>query len=165
MAAPVKLDFRLWILDFGFYDVGMSTKSAKVAALVEQFRGRDLDPHYLGYFECFNRQLFYEAHEVLEQLWLGQRQGRNALFYKGLIQLAGAFVHLQKSRPQPAAALLRLAQSNLQEYPVVHERLDVEGTLRMIAEWLPKLELAGFNNEALTRANAPSLRLIGALGQ
>jgi len=143
----------------------MSTKSAKVAALVAQFRGRDLDPHYLGYFECFNRQLFYEAHEVLEELWLGQRQGPNALFYKGLIQLAGAFVHLQKSRPQPAAALFRLAQANLQKYPGVHERLDVEGTLRMIAEWLPRLETTGFNNEALTRANAPSLRLIRAMGQ
>jgi predicted metal-dependent hydrolase len=164
VAAPVNLDFSLWILDFGRYDVRMSTKSAKVAALGAQFRGRDLDPHYLGYFECFNRQLFYEAHEVLEELWLGQRQGPNALFYKGLIQLAGAFVHLQKSRPQPAAALFRLAQANLQKYPGVHERLDVEGTLRMIAEWLSKLELADFNNEALTRANAPGLRLMRAMG-
>jgi len=24
------------------------------------------DPRYLSYFECFNRQHFFEAHEVLE---------------------------------------------------------------------------------------------------
>src|SRR6266403_4586539 len=114
----------------------MSKKSAKIAALIEGFSGQDLDPHYLGYFECFNRQLFYEAHEVLEELWLGQRQRPNALFYKGLIQLAGAFVHLQKSRPQPAAALLRLARTNLERYPEVHQRLDVGLVLRSIDECL-----------------------------
>ena len=107
LRSPTSALFSLLSSGRGLYDVRMSTKSAKVAALVAQFRGRDLDPHYLGYFECFNRRLFYEAHEVLEELWLGQRQGPNALFYKGLIQLAGAFVHLQKSRPQPAAALFR----------------------------------------------------------
>ena len=48
----------------------MSKKSAKIAALIESCRGRKLDAHYLGYFECFNRGLFYESHDVLEELWL-----------------------------------------------------------------------------------------------
>ena len=57
----------------------MSRKSAKIAALIEGCRGRDLDAHYLGYFECFNRGLFYEAHDVLEELWLADRHGPNGL--------------------------------------------------------------------------------------
>src|SRR6266446_3502559 len=113
----------------------MSTKSAKVAASVEQFRGRDLDPHYLGYFECFNRQLFYEAHEVLEQLWLPARHGPESPFYKGLIQLAGAFVHLQKGRVQPAASLFDLAKENLETYAPVHLQLNVSAVLRLIKVW------------------------------
>ena len=92
----------------------MSKKSAKIAALIESCRGEKLDAHYLGYFHCFNRGLFYEAHDVLEELWLPERTGPNGAFYKGLIQLAGAFVHLQKNRLRPAAALFKLAATNLQ---------------------------------------------------
>ena len=33
---------------------------------------RDYDRRYLGYFDCFNRQHYFEAHEVLEALWLPQ---------------------------------------------------------------------------------------------
>ena len=43
--------------------------------MIESFRGQRLDAHYLGYFDCFNRQLFYEAHDVLEDLWLPDRHG------------------------------------------------------------------------------------------
>ena len=42
-----------------------------------------------------------------------QRHTPNDGFYKGLIQLAGAFVHLQKDRLRPAASLFRLAQKYL----------------------------------------------------
>ena len=107
-----------------------------------------MNAHYLGYFECFNAGLFYEAHDVLEELWLAQRRGPNHSFYKGLIQLAGAFVHLQKhtgARPRlrPAAALLRLARGNLEKFAPVHERLDVRSTLGLIDEWLTRLDSGG----------------------
>ena len=71
----------------------VNQKSAKISTRIESFRGYELAAHYLGYFECFNRQLFFEAHEVLEELWLAQRDGPKGAFYKGLIQLAGAFVY------------------------------------------------------------------------
>src|ERR1019366_7026896 len=90
---------------------------------------QNYDPQYVSFFECFNRQRFFEAHEVLEALWLPQRQGPNGLFYKGLIQLAGAFVHLQKNRLGPAVALFALAQTNLQKYPANHEGLQGEDGL------------------------------------
>ena len=78
--------------------------------MIQDLQGGELDPHYAGFFECFNQQLFYEAHDVLEELWLPRRREPDGLFYKGLIQLAGAFVHLQKDRLSPAAALFRLAR-------------------------------------------------------
>src|SRR5882724_6160875 len=112
--------------------------------MIDQFRGQELDAHYLGYFECFNRQMFYEAHDVLEELWLPDRKGFNGDFFKGLIQLAGAFVHLQKNRLKPAAALFRLAEANLKKYPARHERLDMPGVLRVIESWLRELETGNF---------------------
>src|SRR4051812_7377173 len=102
----------------------MNRKSEKIALAIEKFAGSDLNAHYLGYFDCFNRQLFYEAHDVLEALWLPERQGPNGTFYKGLIQLAGSFVHLQKTPLRPAAAILKLARANLEKYPAIHQKLD-----------------------------------------
>src|SRR5262249_24153117 len=110
----------------------MSKKSGKIAALIDSCRGQALDPPYLGYFEAFNRQLYYEAHDLLEELWLEQRRGPNDSFYKGLIQLAGAFVHLQKNRLRPAAALFKLAEANLKSYPAVHESLELGLVLSLI---------------------------------
>jgi predicted metal-dependent hydrolase len=137
----------------------VSHKSARVAAMIESFRGQELDAHYLGYFDCFNRRLFYEAHDVLEDLWLPDRQGANGNFYKGLIQLAGAFVHLQKHRLRPSAALFKLAQANLEKYPRRHERLDLTAVLALIADWLQRLEQGGFTVNPLTAHAGPRLEL------
>ena len=138
----------------------MSDKSAKIAALIQNCRGRDLDAHYLAFFECFNRQMYYEAHEVLEKLWLPSRQKPNDLFYKGLIQLAGAFVHLQKGRSTPAASLLKLAGGNLRKFPSVHECLDVAGVLRLTEKWLQLIESGQLGSNPLTAANAPQIHLL-----
>jgi len=135
----------------------MSKKSAKIAALIDQCQGQELNAHYVGYFVCFNRGLFYEAHDVLEELWLADRHGPNGPFYKGLIQLAGAFVHLQKGRLRPAAALFKLARSNFGKYPPVHLRLQVLETLSLIDHWLGSLENNGLN--PLTVGLAPRLEL------
>ena len=137
----------------------MGQKNEKIAVIVERFRGQDLDPHYLAFFDCFNQQLFFEAHEVLEKLWLPQRQQSNGLFYKGLIQFAGAFVHLQKGRLQPAVALLRLARRNLGGYPAVHYRLNVTEVIELIESWRGKLE-GEVTMNPLTSLGPPELTLV-----
>lgn len=137
----------------------MSKKSGAIAQLIQQFEGQPLDAHYLGYFECFNRQLYFEAHDVLEELWLAQRQGPNYAFYKGLIQFAGAFVHLKKNRLRPASALFKLADTNLQKYPDSYEQLSVRGVRTMIAHWLSRLESANFEVNPLTAGHEPKLSL------
>lgn len=131
-------------------------KSDSVADRVAAFQGRDLDARYLGYFDCFNREQFYEGHDVLEDLWLLDRKGPDGNFYKGLIQLAGAFVHLQKGRLQPAVALLRLTLSNLVQYPTIHHRLDLAGVLELLAEWEARI-LAVQANGAVPEWNYPKL--------
>jgi predicted metal-dependent hydrolase len=121
-----------------------------------------LPAHYLGYFECFNRQLFYEAHDVLEELWLAEgKQGANYGFYKGLIQFAGAFVHLQKDRLRPAVALFRLSQSYLRAYAPEHEHLNVSGIVSASEEWIAELEAARFERNPFLLWSAPQLALDG----
>ena len=145
------------------YLPGVSHKSARIATLIESFRGQDLDAHYLGYFACFNRQLFYEAHDVLEDLWLPDRHGANADFYKGLIQLAGAFVHLQQNRQRPSAKLFRLARATLSPYPGCHLRLDLTLLRASIGHWLQLLECADPAVNPLTARSAPNLQLLAGI--
>ena len=137
----------------------MSKKSDKIAALIASCRGGDLDAHYLAYFACFNQARFFEAHDALEALWLADREGANGPFYQGLIQLAGAFVHLQKDRLRPAAALFKLARARLEKYPPVHERLEVRFVLALIDEWLGRLEKNSFAVNPLAAEPAPQLHL------
>jgi predicted metal-dependent hydrolase len=103
---------------------------------------RQYDPRYLGYFECFNQRQFFEAHDVLEALWLPQRQSANGAFYKGLIQLAGAFVHWQKNRLGPAISLFNLARANLERYSAYHDGLNVSSVLALIDDWRRHLTAA-----------------------
>ena len=154
-----KRDFGLWTLGWGLYPFTVSRKSARIAKMMESFGDEQLDPHYAGYFDCFNRGLFFEAHEVLEELWLRDRHGSNGAFYKGLIQLAGAFVHLQKNRLRPAGALFKLALANLEKYPREHERLNLAAVGQLIQKWLGGLESAQLGKNPLTSGNAPNLIL------
>ena len=133
----------------------MSTKADRIAAMMAGVEGGRFDPHYAAYFRLFNQGRFYEAHDVLEHIWLPQRGGKNDLFYKGLIQLAGAFVHLQKNRLGPAAALFKLARKNLGRYPAEYESLNVAEVLALIEDWLARLAEGGGN--PLSSGNHPTL--------
>jgi predicted metal-dependent hydrolase len=142
----------------------VSRKSAKIAAMIEGCRGGPHDAHYLSYFECFNSGLYYEAHDVLEELWLADRKGPTGNFYKGLIQLAGAFVLMQKHnaaqpRLKPAARLLQLAHTNLEPYGEAFQDLRVTEVLTLIGRWLADLE--GSETNPLTKDSAPRLHLSG----
>jgi len=137
-------------------------KSQKIAKLVEPFAGKDHDAHYLAYFDFFNRGLFYEAHDVLEHLWLPQRKDAAGDFYKGLIQLAGAFVHLQKDRLRPAAALFKLAQNNVQKYGTVRESLDIRSVQALIATYSAVLLASDYETNPLKTLGPPKLLLWSA---
>lgn len=139
----------------------MSSKHERVAATVAAYRGGALDAHFLAYVDLFNRQQFYEAHDALEALWLRERHGPDGEFFKGLIQLAGAFVHVQKNRRGPAAALFRLARRRLASFPAAHWRLNLPVVLALVQEWLQRLE-SGTPPAELLAAAPPQLHLRGA---
>jgi predicted metal-dependent hydrolase len=136
----------------------VSKKDHKVAALMEGIEAGEHDPHLVGYLRCFNSQKFYEAHDVLEALWLKDRTGPDGDFFKGMIQFAGAFVHLQKSRNRPAKVLFLRCTTYLSKYPSKFYALDVAGIIKLAkynASFLEKCEGEG---EMLLK-NIPELNL------
>lgn len=147
-------------------------KGEKIQAFVESLStGSTHDPCYEGYFICFNEQKYYEAHDVLEHLWL-KEEGPPHRFFKGLIQLAGAFVHLQKQygRPEhstdgrrlhPAWRLFKLAQTNLEPFLPTFLGLDVRSVLELCAKNIVAIENAQFKSNPWSPAAAPMLALRG----
>jgi len=140
----------------------LSKKSPKIAALLAEpghARHERHSPYYTGYFHCFNQELYYEAHDVLEELWLGCKREADGDFYKGLIQFAGAYVHLQKQRLRPASNLFNLALANLSRYPERHHDLDVAQVCRRCREEIAGLAASGYAVNPLEAGRVPQLQL------
>ena len=147
-------------------------KSARITAYVSQMEPQvdeSLDPHYTGYFQLFNEQKYYEAHDVLEHLWLKQKDA-NYHFFKGLIQVAGAFVHLQKQhlhpthakhgrRLGPASRLFKLAMHNLESYRPHYMHLDVEALHQLCAKHAEEIIRSDFQHNPLRPSHPPRLSL------
>ncbi len=126
-------------------------KDQRISRLVEELSGAPAGgargeiaehPCYMGFFRCWNEQRYYEAHDVLEHLWL-RTETEDANYFKGLIQAAGGFVHLQKQharpthpkdgrRMYPAVRLFRLAEKNLQPFVPLRHRFDVADFLLLL---------------------------------
>jgi predicted metal-dependent hydrolase len=125
------------------------------------------DPCYLGYFKLFNDQKYYEAHDILEHLWL-KSVAPEFLFFKGLIQFAGAFVHLKKQfehpthhvhrrRVRPAYRLFLLAHSNLNPYSPSFLNFDVSSVTNLAKTYIEQMEGTQFETNPWTPLNAPVL--------
>src|SRR5213594_3098862 len=61
--------------------------------MVEPEPPAGLDPVQEG-IRLFNEEYFFEAHEVLEDLWK-REHGKSKLFLQGLIQICAAYHHFQ----------------------------------------------------------------------
>jgi len=81
----------------------MSTRAPSRSRGGGSFRSNSKSSILSRIFRCWNEQRYYEAHDVLEQLWLSTNTADDN-FSRDLIQAAGAFVHLQKNFEHPTHA-------------------------------------------------------------
>ena len=126
-------------------------------------------PYYRGFFRCWNEQQYYEAHDVLEQLWLNTKS-TDADFFKGLIQAAGAFVHLRKHfehpshakhgrRLPPAVRLFRLAEKNLASFAPWHHGLEVAALCQLLSRYADEIVTSDYTINPWSPETAPKLQL------
>ena len=147
------------------------TKHERIGKYVDS-RGTGRFPScYELYFSHFNAGEYYEAHDVLEHLWLGCSDS-NATFYKGLIQIAGGFVHLRKQflRPMhpkdgkrlaPAGRLLTLGASNISSFGPLHMGLDVDKLSALCNELSLGIQSSGFRVNPWSLEGRPTISLAG----
>jgi predicted metal-dependent hydrolase len=154
-------------------------KRERISQWLAEATGEDADPedrnlarhpYYVAFFRCWNEQRYYEAHDVLEQLWLKTDSGE-ANFFKGLIQAAGAFVHLRKrfehplhakhsKRLPPAVRLFRLAEKNLASFAPRHQGLDVAALCQLLRSYADEILASDYTINPWSPETAPKLELI-----
>jgi Domain of unknown function (DUF309) len=127
--------------------------------------------YYTAFFQLWNAQKYYEAHDVLEQLWLVETNAELARFYQALIQAAGAFVHLQKNFQQPshpkhsrrlppATRLFELALGNLEGLPNEFQALDLVQFRKILLRYRDEIIAVDFKRNPWSPESAPRLALV-----
>jgi predicted metal-dependent hydrolase len=86
----------------------------------------------------FNRGLFFECHETLEDLWQGIR-GRGRSFFQGLIQLAVGFYHLDNGNLKGGASQLDKGLRNLEGYGSRFAGIELDPLRREVGSWLARV--------------------------
>jgi len=90
--------------------------------MVEPEPPAGLDPVQQG-IRLFNEEYFFEAHEVLEDLWK-REHGKPKLFLQGLIQICAAYHHFQNGNLIGAATLLERGAQKMRSYPADYLGID-----------------------------------------
>ncbi|MDQ3932190.1 MAG: DUF309 domain-containing protein [Actinomycetota bacterium] len=107
-------------------------RDAQPELTVEEFDLHDPHQALATAIELWNEERFFEAHEVLEDVWQAAPE-EDRRFWQGIIQVAVGCVHHQRGNVHGTSALLHKAADKLADYPEVHHGVDV-GQLRVFAE-------------------------------
>ena len=132
--------------------------------------GAEASHYYAAFFRLWNQRRYYEAHDVLEQLWLKEKNSETRRFFQGLIQAAGAFVHLQKNfqhpshakhsrRLRPATRLFALALRNLEGVPDEFRGLNLVSFRQLLRNTRKEIIATDCQINPWTPQTAPRLRL------
>jgi predicted metal-dependent hydrolase len=95
--------------------------------------------HFAEGIKLFNSAEFFEAHEVLEDVWRGSPTA-DKKFLQGLIQAAVAFHHHSTGNIVGARSLLARARRNLSGYPDEFRGVHLAALLESLARWESALE-------------------------
>jgi predicted metal-dependent hydrolase len=85
----------------------------------------DYEPLYLAGVSLFNSREFFEAHEVLEDLW-NECPNEDRRFYQAVLQAAVALHHFGNGNLRGAAKLYGTAKAYMDPYPNPHHGLNKE---------------------------------------
>ena len=98
-----------------------------------------LDARFQRGVELFNAASWYEAHDVLEELW-HETADPDRRVLQGLIQVAVAHVHLERGNTRGATILLGEGLGRLQGKGLPDFGLDLSALRRVVADRLDALQ-------------------------
>ncbi|MFQ5683558.1 MAG: DUF309 domain-containing protein [Candidatus Binatia bacterium] len=117
------------------------------------------DPRLLKGIEEFNRSLFFECHETLEEIWQ-EEHGGDREFYQGIIQIAAGYFKWEQGVLIGAIKLWRSGLEKLQVYGPTHLNVQLEPFIERVKVNLEKIESAHRRKEGPPELNLPHLSLV-----
>ncbi len=104
----------------------------------------------------FNSRRFFEAHEVLEALWLTE-QGEEKLFLHGLIQVAAAFHHYLRGNEEGFRSLLEKGARRMALCSKANCGINAKDFLNQLHPWL---DAAQTQSDAAVALSLPVIRTL-----
>lgn len=91
--------------------------------------------------ECFNKEEFYECHDILEDVWYDVR-GRSRRFYQGLIHLAVGFYHIiERKNTKGALSQLNKGIDKLSDYKPSFQGVELEALIENTGKCIEEIRL------------------------
>jgi len=86
--------------------------------------------------DLFNSGRYWDAHEAWEHVWMPDRKGLDAGFYKGLIQIAAGCLHYTRHNRRGAVNKWRSGADYLRPYLPEHLGVRLPALVESIDEFL-----------------------------
>lgn len=97
--------------------------------------------------EFFNKERFWEAHEILEQVWR-RKEGLEKRLVQGIILTCAAYVHLQKREPSISEGIIKRALRMLQDFKEpFYKGIDISSLKSNLVEQLSTKRISVFKIE------------------
>ncbi|WP_405054369.1 DUF309 domain-containing protein [Tepidibacillus marianensis] len=119
--------------------------------------GKKYPEEYYLFFEKFNEGEYYECHDLLEEIWITDRQNK---FLQGLLQVAVAIYHFENGNIHGSRALFQSAYQYLQPYRPFCWDLNLEPVIAFIDQALKILpEQRRISLEEVKQLEFPTIQL------
>jgi predicted metal-dependent hydrolase len=117
------------------------------------------DPRLLKGIDEFNRGLFFECHETLEEIWL-EEHGDDRNFYQGIIQIAAGYFKYEQGVPAGAIKLWRTGLEKIESYAPVHLGVNLQPFIEAVRMNLRQLETVQTSNIDSVTLQPPTLQRV-----
>lgn len=97
------------------------------------------DARYWKGIQRFNKKDFFEAHEILEDLWHEYRESDRS-YLQALIQISAGLYHADAGNFRGARSQLARGLQKLNRYPATHHGVDVRMLVRDVGVCLTTID-------------------------
>jgi uncharacterized protein len=91
-------------------------------------------PEFYKGLELFNREFYYECHDVWEEVW-GDAKGKNKIFYQALIMSAVSLYHFGNENLVGALSCYQKALHQFNQLPDHFLQLDIRKLVESLSEF------------------------------
>ncbi|MGH2574117.1 MAG: DUF309 domain-containing protein [Ignavibacteria bacterium] len=101
----------------------------------------DILDRFQNGIDKFNEGLYYECHDILEDVWFDIR-GSSRRFYQGLIHLAVGFHHiLKRNNLKGALSQLNKGKEKLSDYKPEFQGVELQNLLKKIQKCIDNIKM------------------------